>query len=67
MRSEARASLDDKFELRTKLGDGMTACVYVAVERQTGQLFACKLCDRRKSKGCESPAAGRRSASPPMP
>jgi hypothetical protein len=29
----------------------MTASVYVAVHRQSGQLLACKLCERHKSKG----------------
>ena len=49
--AEGSGAFDDQFELRTKLGDGMTASVYVAVHRQSGQLLACKLCDRHKSKG----------------
>ena len=48
----ADTSVHDEWEVRTRLGDGMTACVYVAVHRQTGELRACKLCDRRKAKGC---------------
>ena len=49
--SEAGGSFSEKFELRQRLGDGMTACVYLAVRRSTGELLACKLCDRRKAKG----------------
>ena len=30
-----------------KLGDGMTACVWVATHRTTGELRACKLAERR--------------------
>jgi len=53
-RSMRRSSFDDEFELRTDelLGDGMTACVYVAVSRNTGELMAAKLCDRRMARGC---------------
>jgi len=52
-RSMRRSSFDDEFELRTDelLGDGMTACVYVAVSRNTGELMAAKLCDRRMARG----------------
>lgn len=42
------AAFSDSFDLsRTKLGDGMTATVFVATDRATGQLRACKLAERR--------------------
>ena len=47
MLDEGGTSFDEHFELRNKLGDGMTACVYVARDRRTGKYYACKLCERR--------------------
>jgi len=43
----AGTSFDDRYTLHGKLGDGLTACVYLARDRKTGQCFACKLAERR--------------------
>ena len=41
-------SFEERFALSgTKLGDGMTACVFVCTDRVTGRLCACKLASRR--------------------
>ena len=47
LRDEAGGAFDDKYILQQKLGDGMTACVYVATERAGGRQCACKLSERR--------------------
>jgi len=40
--------LDEQYTLQAKLGDGMTACVYIARENATGRLYACKLAQRKR-------------------
>ena len=48
MTSQAGTSFEDSFGLsQTKLGDGMTATVFVATHKATGRLCACKLAERK--------------------
>lgn len=51
MTSQAGTSFEDSFGLsQTKLGDGMTATVFVATHKATGRLCACKLAERKGQK-----------------
>lgn len=48
-------SFDTMYSLHSKLGDGMTACVFVAYDRVTKKTCACKLAERK----AQQPSWGR--------
>jgi len=51
MLDAAGRCFDTLYEMSTsKLGDGMTACVFVVKDRTTGALRACKLAERRAQR-----------------
>ena len=50
MLNAAGGSFSSQYTLQTRLGDGMTACVYIAREKATGELFACKLAERKQHR-----------------
>jgi hypothetical protein len=52
MLDAAGTSFDDLYSLvDVRLGDGMTACVYAAVEKRTGRTLVCKLAEKRAKRG----------------
>ena len=57
MYDEAGTSFDDSYQICQRLGDGMTAVVYMALQKATGQVVVCKLAEK----------AGKREAGPALP
>lgn len=43
-------TFNGQYALQSKLGDGMTACVYVATDLASGARYACKVAERRHHK-----------------
>ena len=50
LRDHAGTSFDDSYVVGSKLGDGMTAVVYMVTDKRTGQSCACKLAERRPQR-----------------